>query len=90
MHYSKSSVIQFDMLFHPIFLYEYDLICICITINELVKTNEGKSWKNYILPWWGGNETPFLAHLRQYIMGAKLFSGATYMRNNITVNVSGM
>ena len=38
----------------------------------------------------GGNETSFHAHLRQYIMGAKLFSGATYMRNNITVNVSGM
>ena len=38
----------------------------------------------------GGNETSFLAHLRQYIMGANLFSGTTYMRNNITVYVSGM
>ena len=38
----------------------------------------------------GGNETSFLAHLRQYIMGAKLFSGTTYMRNNITFNISGM
>ena len=37
----------------------------------------------------GGNENSFLAHLRQYIMGAKLFSGTTYMRNNITQNVSG-
>ena len=37
-----------------------------------------------------GNETSCLAHLRQLFMGAKLFSGTTYMRNNITVNVSGM
>ena len=37
-----------------------------------------------------GNEVSFLAHLRQYIMGAKLFSGTTYMRNNITLNVSGI
>ena len=92
-------MIQYDILFHPIFLYENDLICIYITINELFKrlllmnslkemrANHGKT-----IDYHGGcgNETSFLAHLRRYIMGAKLFSGTTYMRNNITVNASGM
>ena len=59
-----------------------------LLMNSLkqMRANRGKS----IYYHGGGNETSFLAHLRQYIMGAKLFSGTTYMRNNITVNDSGM
>ena len=38
-------MIQFDMLFHPIILFENDLICILITFNELLKTNEGNRGK---------------------------------------------
>ena len=37
-----SSVIQLDMFFHPVVLYENNLICILMNINEILKT-EGKN-----------------------------------------------
>ena len=35
-----SSVIQFDMFFHPVVLDENDLICIFMNINEILKMRE--------------------------------------------------
>ena len=68
-------------------LFAYALLL----MNSLkqMRANHGK----YIYRYYhggGSNEISFLAHLKQYIIGAKLFSGTTYMRNNIIVNVSGM
>ena len=42
--------------------------------------------ENYILPWWGANKT-YLSHIGQYLMGAKLFNGTIYTRNNVIINV---
>ena len=70
------------MLFHLINLHETDLISILITIYENFQ-NYGKLWKIYY-PGPGGVNKP--ASLEQYRMGAKLFSGTTYMRNNIVHN----
>ena len=61
-----------------------------LLMNSLIHMSANRGKKTIYYHGGGGNETSFLAHLRQYIMGAKLFSGTTYMRNNITVNVSGM
>ena len=35
-----SSVIQFDKFFHAMVLYESDLICIFMNINEILKMRE--------------------------------------------------
>ena len=35
----------------------------------------------------GGCNKTYLAHLGQYLMGAKLFSGTIYMRNNMIITV---
>ena len=65
------------------FAYALRLIC---SLKQM-RANRGKAIYYH---GGGGNETSFHAHLREYIMGAKLFSGTTFMRNDITVNVSGM
>ena len=49
-----SSVIQSDKFFHPVALDENYLICIFMSINEILKMRE-KTWVNYSMQ--RGNQT---------------------------------
>ena len=69
------------MLFHPVILFENDLICILITINELLKMRENRG-KTLYYHRGGGNYT-YHAHQGQYCM----FSGTIFMRNNIIITI---
>ena len=73
------------MLFHPIILFENGLICILITINELLKMRENRG-KTIYYHRGGGNKT-YPAHLGQYFMGVKLFSETIFMRSNMIITV---
>ena len=41
-----SPMIEFDMYFHPVVLYENHLICIFININENLKNERENHWIN--------------------------------------------
>ena len=46
-HVLISTMLRFDKSIHPVVLYEYFIICICMKNMKTLKKNEGKSRKNY-------------------------------------------